>query len=82
MNLLSQKSSDRERLRQQEAIVKRQEKGKKEEEVLSDDEYDKYIGRMMWMCIDNNCKLKKTEVNFFLQLNYYPACDFKDSLCR
>ena len=54
MNLLSQKSSDREKLRQQEAIVKRQEKGKKEEEVLSDDEYDKYIGRMMWMCIDNN----------------------------
>ena len=69
MNLLSQKSSDREKLRQQEAIVKRQEKGKKEEEVLSDDEYDKYIGRMMWMCIDNNCKEKKTEVDFFLQLN-------------
>ena len=69
MNLLSQKSSDRERLRQQEAIVKMQEKGKKEEEVLSDDEYDKYIGRMMWMCIDNNCKEKKMEVNFFLQLN-------------
>ena len=69
MNLLSQKSSDREKLRQQEAIVKRQEKGKKEEEVLSDDEYDKYIGRMMWMCIVNNCKEKKTEVNFFLQLN-------------
>ena len=69
MNLLSQKSSDREKLRQQEAIVKRQEKGKKEEEVLSDDEYDKYRGRMMWMCIDNNCKEKKMEVNFFLQLN-------------
>ena len=69
MSLLSQKSSDRERLRQQEAIVKRQEKEKKEEEVLSDDEYDKYIGRMMWMCIDNNCKEKKMEVNFFLQLN-------------
>ena len=69
MSLLSQKSSDREKLRQQEAIVKRQEKGKKEEEVLSDDEYDKYIGRMMWMCIDNNCKEKKMEVNFFLQLN-------------
>ena len=69
MNLLSQKSTDRERLRQQEAIVKRQEKGKKEEEVLSDDDYDKYIGRMMWMCIDSNCKEKKTEVNFFLQLN-------------
>ena len=47
MNLLSQKSSDRERLRQQEAIVKRQEKEKKEEEVLSDDEYDKYIGRVL-----------------------------------
>ena len=27
--------------------MKRQEKGKKEEEVLSDDEYDKYIGRML-----------------------------------
>ena len=49
--------------------MKRQEKGKKEEEVLSDDDYDKYIGRMMWMCIDSNCKEKKTEVNFFLQLN-------------
>ena len=69
MNLHSQKSSDREKLRQQEAIVKRQEKGKKEEEVLSDEDYDKYIGRMMWMCIDNNCKGKRTEVNFFLQLN-------------